>query len=54
MRQIPARPLSIDPTGAGDTYSISYLAARSQGHEPTSAARRATAITAAVLTGRVR
>jgi sugar/nucleoside kinase (ribokinase family) len=48
---ITARPVgpSIDPTGAGDAFSSAYLAAREAGHAPASAARRATALVAAVL-----
>ena len=48
---IAARPVgpSIDPTGAGDAFSSAYLAARETGHAPASAARRATALVAAVL-----
>jgi sugar/nucleoside kinase (ribokinase family) len=48
---ITARPVgpSVDPTGAGDAFSSAYLAAREAGHSPASAARRATALVAAVL-----
>jgi len=48
---ITARPVgpSVDPTGAGDAFSSAYLAAREAGHAPASAARRATALVAAVL-----
>jgi sugar/nucleoside kinase (ribokinase family) len=48
---IPARPVGggIDPTGAGDAFASAYLAAREAGHAPASAARRATALVAAVL-----
>ena len=48
---VPARPVGggIDPTGAGDAFSSAYLAAREAGHAPASAARRATALVAAVL-----
>jgi len=49
--RINARPVgpSVDPTGAGDAFSSAYLAAREAGHAPASAARRATALVAAVL-----
>ena len=40
---------SVDPTGAGDTYSAAYLAARSAGAEPVEAARSATEIAAEFL-----
>jgi len=48
---VPARPVGagIDPTGAGDAFSSAYLSAREAGHAPASAARRATALVAAVL-----
>lgn len=43
---------SIDPTGAGDTYWVSYLVARSEGALPVEAARLATERTAAFLSTR--
>ncbi len=48
---VPARPADggADPTGAGDAFSVAYLAARADGHAPASAARRATALVAALL-----
>jgi sugar/nucleoside kinase (ribokinase family) len=46
---VPARPLPRDPTGAGDAFSIAYLAGRAAGHAPTAAARRATAVVGATL-----
>jgi sugar/nucleoside kinase (ribokinase family) len=51
---IPARPVEggADPTGAGDAFGAAYLAARADGHAPSSAARRATALVAALLMGR--
>jgi sugar/nucleoside kinase (ribokinase family) len=54
--EIPALPVGedVDPTGAGDAFGISYLAARADGHAPASAARRATALVAALLLGRMR
>jgi 1D-myo-inositol 3-kinase len=54
--EMPARPLGedVDPTGAGDAFGISYLAARADGHAPPSAARRATALVAALLLGQGR
>lgn len=39
-----------DPTGSGDAFCIAYLASRSAGLTPPAAARRATAVVAAVLT----
>jgi sugar/nucleoside kinase (ribokinase family) len=46
---VPARAVSADPTGAGDAFAVAYLAARAGGHAPVSAARRATALVAALL-----
>jgi sugar/nucleoside kinase (ribokinase family) len=53
--EIPARPVGgeVDPTGAGDAFAVSYLAARADGHAPASAARRATALVAALLLGQM-
>ena len=48
---VPARPIAADPTGAGDAFAVAYLASRAEGHNPVSAARRATALVAALLTG---
>lgn len=52
--EIPARPVEdvADPTGAGDAFASAYLSARASGHAPPSAARRATALVAALLLGR--
>jgi sugar/nucleoside kinase (ribokinase family) len=54
--EIPARPVddAVDPTGAGDAFASAYLSARTSGHAPSSAARRATALVAALLLGRDR
>jgi sugar/nucleoside kinase (ribokinase family) len=51
---VPAAEIDepIDPTGAGDTFWVSYLAARSQGAMPVEAARRATELTATFLATR--
>lgn len=48
---VAARPVGagVDPTGAGDAFASAYLAAREGGHAPASAARRATALVAALL-----
>jgi len=43
---------SVDPTGAGDTYSAAYLAARSGGAEPVEAAGSATEVVAELLAAR--
>lgn len=43
---------AVDPTGAGDTYWVSYLVARSQGALPVEAARAATEVTASFLATR--
>jgi len=50
--QIGAWPVATDPTGSGDAFSAAYLAGRSTGLTPVSAARRATAVVSALLTGR--
>jgi sugar/nucleoside kinase (ribokinase family) len=49
---VGAWPVATDPTGSGDAFSAAYLAGRSRGLSPVSAARRATAVVAALLTGR--
>jgi len=51
---VPATPIDgpVDPTGAGDTFWVSYLIARSEGASPVEAARRATALTSAFLARR--
>jgi sugar/nucleoside kinase (ribokinase family) len=50
--EVAARPLARDPTGSGDAFAAAYLAARANGHVPVAAARRATALVAALLSGR--
>jgi sugar/nucleoside kinase (ribokinase family) len=52
--EIPAWPVPRDPTGSGDAFSAAYLSARAGGHAPVAAARRATSLVAALLTGRLR
>lgn len=54
VEHVPAREVdgSVDPTGAGDAFAVAYLSARADGHAPASAARRATALVAALLIGR--
>ncbi|HYA09697.1 MAG TPA: carbohydrate kinase family protein [Gaiellaceae bacterium] len=51
---VPARPVHVDPTGSGDAFAAAYLAARAARHAPASAARRATAVVSALLSGSVR
>jgi sugar/nucleoside kinase (ribokinase family) len=51
--RVGAWPVTADPTGSGDAFSAAYLAGRSQGLTPVSAARRATALVGALLTRRV-
>jgi sugar/nucleoside kinase (ribokinase family) len=48
---VPTHPVAGDPTGAGDAFAVTYLASRADGHNPLSAARRATALVAALLAG---
>ena len=55
VRRIEVRPLhDVDPTGAGDAFSIAYLAARGEGHAPHAAARRASTLVYGLLSGRLR
>ena len=49
---VGAWPIAADPTGSGDAFSAAYLAGRSKGLRPVSAARRATAVVGALLTRR--
>jgi sugar/nucleoside kinase (ribokinase family) len=53
LEDVPARPVGgrRDPTGAGDAFVAAYLVARFSGLPPVPAARRATAVVAAVLAG---
>lgn len=48
---VGAWPITADPTGSGDAFSAGYLAGRSRGLAPVAAARRATTVVAALLTG---
>jgi sugar/nucleoside kinase (ribokinase family) len=50
--EVAARPVARDPTGSGDAFAVAYLAGRAAGHAPVAAARRATALVGALLTGR--
>jgi sugar/nucleoside kinase (ribokinase family) len=52
--EVAAWPVARDPTGSGDAFAAAYLAARAGGHAPVAAARRATALVGALLTGRAR
>ena len=47
--RVAAHPIEGDPTGAGDAFVAAYVAARSSGLDPFSAARRAVPVVAAVL-----
>ncbi len=49
VHEVPAFPLEGDPTGAGDGFCIAYVAGRAAGLGPLTAARRATAVVAAML-----
>jgi sugar/nucleoside kinase (ribokinase family) len=51
IEHIPAIPVDgpVDPTGAGDTYSVTYLVQRAAGAEPVEAARIAAETVAAFL-----
>jgi len=48
---VPARALDVNATGAGDAFAAAYVAGREAGLRPVGAARRATAVVAAVLAG---
>jgi sugar/nucleoside kinase (ribokinase family) len=50
----PIRGGVADSTGAGDGFAIAYLVARSSGHSPSAAARRASTVVAELLSGRAR
>jgi sugar/nucleoside kinase (ribokinase family) len=56
LERVAAQPVAgaIDPTGAGDAFAAAYLVARSGGHRPVAAARRATALVAGLLGRRLR
>lgn len=50
VERVPAFPIPVpEPTGAGDGFSVSYVAGRAAGLSPAAAARRATAVIASVL-----
>ncbi|HUG64067.1 MAG TPA: PfkB family carbohydrate kinase [Gaiellaceae bacterium] len=51
VEHIPAVPVEgpVDPTGAGDTYSVTYLVQRAAGAEPVEAARVAATTVSAFL-----
>ena len=53
IERIEITPISsvVDPTGAGDTYSLAYLNARARGQAPVDAARAASAVVSAILAG---
>jgi sugar/nucleoside kinase (ribokinase family) len=47
--RVPAFGLTADPTGAGDAFSVAYVAGRSAGLRPVAAARHATSVVADML-----
>lgn len=47
--RVAAFGIEADPTGAGDAFSVAYVAARAGGMPPLAAARRATAVVADML-----
>jgi sugar/nucleoside kinase (ribokinase family) len=51
VEHVPAVPVEgpVDPTGAGDSYSVTYLVKRAEGAEPVEAARAAAAAVSAFL-----
>jgi sugar/nucleoside kinase (ribokinase family) len=56
LEHVPARAVrgEVDPTGAGDAFAAAYLTGRSAGRSPRASARRASALVAGLLGGRVR
>jgi sugar/nucleoside kinase (ribokinase family) len=48
---IPADPLDVDPTGAGDAFAAAYVFERSRGVDPQPAAERATQLVHDLLAG---
>ena len=55
LERVEARAIEgdADPTGAGDAFSAAYLVARSAGHAPVAAARKASGLVAGVLGGQL-
>lgn len=53
VEHVPAVPVegAVDPTGAGDTYSVTYIVQRAAGAEPVEAARVAAATVSSFLAG---
>jgi sugar/nucleoside kinase (ribokinase family) len=49
--RVPADPLDVEPTGAGDAFAAAYVVERSRGNEPLRAAERATQLVHDLLTG---
>lgn len=49
VEEIPARAVGDNHTGTGDQFAVAYLDGRAGGLDPASAARRATAVVAALL-----
>jgi sugar/nucleoside kinase (ribokinase family) len=56
FEQVATQPVGgpFDPTGAGDAFAVSYLAARAGGHAPVASARRASALVTGLLARRLR
>ena len=56
LARVATQPVAgnVDPTGAGDAFAVAYLAARAGGHAPVASARRAGALVAGLLGGRLR
>jgi len=48
---VPADPLDVDPTGAGDAFAAAYVVERSRGQAPRPAAERATQLVHDLLAG---
>ena len=46
---VPAEPLDVDPTGAGDAFAAAYVVERGRGHGPFQAAKGATRLVHGLL-----
>ncbi len=51
VTEVPAHPArgAVDPTGAGDSFSVVYLDGRARGLDPAAAAERASGVVAELI-----
>jgi sugar/nucleoside kinase (ribokinase family) len=56
LERVATQPVgrTVDPTGAGDAFAVTYLTARAGGHAPVASARRAGALVTGLLARRLR